>query len=163
MKMRISKKRLQNIIKEEYALYEKNKKKLNESESDEIDDMFNRPASRREHLGDAIAHVLEGALRSYLSEMKLEPRTFKRIMLDVEEDILNVAIIASKLIGRSKGFASQEMDESEISEETLAQAVREALAEEGLGDGLKLGGNYSTGYGNGSESPLQTSVGNKKK
>lgn len=161
--MRISKKRLQNIIKEEYALYEKNKKKLNESESDEIDDMFERPASRREHLGDAIADVLEDALRSYLNEMDLEPRTFQRIMLDAEEDILNVAITVSRIVGRSKGFGPKEMDEADLSEEALAEAVKEALAEEGLGDGLKLGGNYSTGYGNGSESPLQTSVGNKKK
>lgn len=87
MKMKISKKRLQEIIQEEYAAYEA--EKLNEN---------------------------------------IEP--------SIEE---------------------------EVDEGMLAQAIAEVLSEEGLGDGKKLGGNYNTGSGKGSESPYQTAVGGKDK
>lgn len=58
---------------------------------------------------------------------------------------------------------AQEEVVEEVDEAMLARALAEVLAEEGLGDGEKLGGNYSTGSGKGSESPYQTAVGGKDK
>lgn len=157
MKVKIKKDRLQQIIQEEYALHER-KKKLRENMGD-----LERPASRREHLGDAVTDVLVEALKSYLSEMNLDPGTLNNIMYDVEEPLLDVGIMVSRAVGTHSNFGAKEMTESDISKEMLAQAISEVLAEEGLGDGMKLGGNYDTGSGKGSESPYQTAVGGKKK
>lgn len=91
MKIKMSKKRLQEIIQEEYAFHEKRKRQLKEN---------------------------------------------------------------------TTPFA---IEEEELSEEELAEAIAEVMAETGLGDGTKMGGNYSTGFGGSQgESPDQTLPGGKE-
>lgn len=80
---------------------------------EDMDDLLNRPAGRRELLGDAVADVLEGALKGYLDEMNLEPGVLRNIMLDAEEQLLDVAIAVSQAVATHSNFEPEEVRESE--------------------------------------------------
>ena len=81
----------------------------------------------------------------------------------MQDLFLDIAIKISHHVGEVKDFGANEMDEEDIDEDTMSQAIAEVIAEEGLGDGDILGGNYSTGYGGyPGESPDQPIVPGKK-
>lgn len=86
---------------------------VEEEELSDMDDLLNRPASRRELMGDAVADVLEDALKGYLGEMNLDPGVLKNIMLDAEEQLLDVAIAVSQAVATHSNFEPQEMKESD--------------------------------------------------
>jgi len=136
MKMKIKKTRLQEIIQEEYTRHEK--MKLRES----IEGLDGKPPSKRELIGNELASSLEGALEQFLVGQGIDTGVITNVMLDVEDKLLDVAIAVSHTI---KNHANQGI--GGMDEDALSQAIAEVLAEEGLGDGEIMGGNYSTGYG----------------
>lgn len=88
-----------------------------------------------------------------MSKMKISKKRLQEI---IQEEY--AAYEAEKLNENVEPVVEEEIDEA-----VLAQAIAEVLAEEGIGDGEKMGGNYNTGSGKGSESPWQTAVGGKDK
>jgi hypothetical protein len=76
-------------------------------ESDDLE----RPASRREHLGDAITDALVLALEEFLKPYDLDPGVEYDIMLDAEEGLLDVGIAVSQAIGTHTNFGADEMME----------------------------------------------------
>lgn len=75
----------------------------------EREDGWGETASRREHLGDAVAQVLEDALSDFLEAYDLDPGVKNNIMLDVEEDLLDAAIAVSHALGTHARFSGDEM------------------------------------------------------
>ncbi len=157
--MKTTKKRLEQIIQEEYQFHARRKKrKLTEGSDRE---------SRRAHVGDAIHDVMWVAVMNYLLEMGFDEAAIQRIEARIDGELNDIAVSLSHMIGQAKEFGSGEMYES-----SLIDAIAEALEEEGiveggglppndvgLGDGLRLGGNYNVGHsGYSGESPDQTIV-----
>jgi len=79
--MKITKKQLTKIIKEE------------------LEGLHGQPAGPREMLGNDIAGALEGALEGLLKQKDLDPGVLNNIMLDVEHNLLDIAIAVSDVVG----------------------------------------------------------------
>jgi len=159
MKMKIKKARLQEIIQEEYARHEK--KKLREGPNyDYPAPGMGPPATPDERMKDEVQTAMMNAAMELMRTHGHSEKELKRFEYDLED----------RLVGAMEGMtvvattSHPSVNEGDIDEETLSRAIAEVLAEEGLGDGDQLGGNYSTGYGGSSgESPDQTVVPGGKK
>ncbi len=79
--MKITKEQLTKIIKEE------------------LEGLDGQPAGPREMLGNDIAGALEGALKELLGQKDLDPGVLNNIMLDVEDQLLDVAVAVSDAVG----------------------------------------------------------------
>ena len=96
--MKISKEQLTQIIKE--SLDEGG---FQGDDPSWAGDPLDRPVGAREFIGEEVADALEGALKEYLREKDLDPGVANNIMLDVEEQLLDVAIAVSETIGDHRG------------------------------------------------------------
>lgn len=150
--MKISKKRLQEIIQEEYARHESQR-------YDYPAPGMGPPATPAERMKDEVQTAMMDAAMDLMRAHGLSEKELKVFEYDLEEKLVDA--MTDMVIPVTTAHPS--INEEEVDEGMLAQAIAEVLSEEGLGDGKKLGGNYNTGSGKGSESPYQTAVGGKDK
>lgn len=173
MKMKFNKARLQKIIQEEYTFHAR-KKRLSESRVREIDDPDQFMPSggdyddRGEGPGDLLKDQLQDfmmdAAKSYLEDLGVSGKELSHFEYELE-DVLVRAMTGMRIPGSPGGSATIDpVSSANFGEDELTEAIAAALEEAGLGDGTKMGGNYSTGSGGSQgESPDQTILPGGKK
>lgn len=134
MKIKMKKSKLQQIINEEYARYK-----------NESDDGFDPPSKPDELAKDALqTKIMAAAMETLKNVLALDPQTLRRVEFALETAIVDAMEDVGVPTTTSNTFVNEEMEV--VSEEEIEEAIDEVISEID-GEGLKTGGNFSTGYG----------------
>jgi len=130
MKMKITKKRLQEIIDEEYALYDR--KILTENE----DRRWDPDVSPMERMKDEIQTLVMDTVMSTLRTAGIRPEVLRGLEFELEEKLVD-AMSGAEMTPPTSHPSVNETDL--VSELELDSAIAEALEEMGLGAGKVKG------------------------